>query len=206
MSHGFTLIETLIALVIASVTALVLLQSITAIAGATASAQNAVARAFNSELVEASAVDAISGATAVYIDKQGAFEGDSTGFSAQTRRPAFAPRATLRNFSMSLDAGAEGTALMYQEGATRLEVAFFQDENIRFEYVYRPAAALYAGEPASLYAAWPPAEGFDPVYEYFIPPPKAVVIVSSDGDILWAASSDSWIHPPLRTVDLETVL
>lgn len=205
-SSGFTLLETLISLVIASITALVLLQSITAIARSTAGLERATGRAMSAEFTVSAAADALSGAAADYLDSETVFIGGEMALSGLTRKPMFGPQAALRPFAMRLEGdGRGGSVLFYSEGEQVIEIKRFESPEARFEYVYQTVTGLYADSPPERLPAWPP-DVFDPFYDYFRPPPDLVLVTDRDGAILWAVRLDGWREPPMRESDLDEVL
>ncbi len=206
MTRGFTLIETLIALVIASMTAMVLLQSIIAIARSTEVIESAAALALSEEFTVSAASDALMATAADYLDFETAFTGTERTLSGLTRRPIFGPQATLLAFSMRLEPdGRGGTALIYEESGQRLEIDRFDQPDARFEYAYLTVTGLYEGEQPERLASWPP-EIFDPFYDYFRPPPDLVLVSTPDGAVLWAARSNGWVEPPPRPSDVDEFL
>ncbi len=86
-SGGFTLLETLIALVIASITALVLLQSIASVAQGSARVNRALAEALEREFSVSAVRDALASAAPDYLDKPGVYTGGTASLSGLTRRP-----------------------------------------------------------------------------------------------------------------------
>lgn len=206
MTRGFTLLETLIALVIASVTALVLLQSILAIARGTAGVDAALAGALESEFSRAAAADALAASVADYLDAPGVFTGTARSLSGATRRPLFAPHGTPAGFSMELQESAGGTVLVHVEGEESVAVMRFDVPDAEFRYAHRPVEALYAGDPPVASDVWPPDRRFDDTNVYFRPPPALVTVVDGEGNTLWAVASDGWTEAPMRGRDLEDIL
>lgn len=224
MTRGFTLLETLIALVIASITALVLLQSIMAVARGTAGIEIALAGALETEFSREAVSDALAASVADYLESPGAYTGSRTRISGTTRRPVLAPHGLPTRFVLALRPEAGGTALIYQEveprsdgfdreavnSAEALEggiVAMrFAAQDIGFRFAYQTGAQFYAQEPPDTLEVWPPEDGFTPWYDYYRPPPALVMIVDSDERVLWAIASSGWNAPPLRGRDLEDIL
>lgn len=215
MTRGFTLLETLIALVIASITALVLLESLTAIARTTARVDEAAGDALRHEFTTTATEDALAAAIADYLDSEGAFVGEARRLHGVTKRPILAPYGAPRPFAMQIVEDPDGVRLRYQEQAPSpdeedsapwIDVLRLEGEDIRFLYAYRSLDALYAGEPPVRSETWPPEEPLNPFYDYFRPPPDLVLIVNAEGAVLWAVASDGWQAPPLRPSDLEEVL
>lgn len=227
MTRGFTLLETLIALVIASITALVLLQSIMAVARGTAGIEIALAGALETEFSREAVSDALAASVADYLDSPGIFTGSTTRISGTTRRPVLAPHGLPTGFVLTLRPERDGTALVYQEVAHQMAddgqepglgardtdalddgmVAMrFDAQDIGFRFAYQTGAQLYAHEPPEMIEVWPPEDGFDPWYDYFRPPPTIVMIVDANGETLWAVASAGWNAPPMRDRDIEEIL
>jgi len=206
MARGFTLLETLIALVIASVTALVLLQSIMAVARNTAGLNSAVSRALEGEFSRGAVGDALSASMAEYLDSEDVFAGSAEALSGLTRRPVFAAHGGPVAFALSLRDDAGGQALVYQEGSHEVVAMRFEVAAAEFRYAYQTLTGLYAHEAPQPLDVWPPEAGFDPWHDYYRPPPDLVMIVDSDDRILWASALTGWHAPPMRGVDLEQVL
>ncbi len=227
MTRGFTLLETLIALVIASITALVLLQSIMAVARGAAGIEVALAGALETEFSREAVSDALAASVADYLDSPGVYTGSRTRISGTTRRPVLAPHGVPTGFVLTLRPEAGGTALVYQEveqtaDETDLDagraasdadapehgiVAMrFDTQDVSFRFAYQTGTQLYAHEPPEPFDVWPPEEGFDPWYDHFRPPPTITMIVDAEGQVLWAIASSGWNAPPLRGRDLEDIL
>lgn len=215
MTRGFTLIETLIALVIASITALVLLQSLTAIARTTMRIDGAAANALSQEFTTTAIEDALSGAIADYLNSPGVFEGDEHTLRGVTKRPLLAPYGSQRPFELQIADDGNGVRLRYRETgpspvgdvtARWVDVLTFEDRDIRFIYAYRSLENLYDNAPPTRSDSWPPEAPFSPFYDYFRPPPGLVMIVDSEDAILWAVTSEGWQAPPLRPSDLAETL
>lgn len=203
---GFTLLETLIALVIASITALVLLQSIASVAQGSARVNRALANALEREFSVSAVRDALAAAAPDYLDKPGAYTGDTARLAGLTRRPVLGSHGVPAPFSMTLAPAGGGTVLAYSEGDTAFEVMRFEAAEAEFRYAYRTLTGLYAGEPPETMDVWPPEADFDPFYDHFRPPPELVMVVDGDGRLLWAVASTGWHAPPMRGSDVEDAL
>ncbi|BDX00701.1 type II secretion system protein [Maricaulis maris] len=225
MTRGFTLLETLIALVIASITSLVLLQSIMAVARGTAGIDIALAGALETEFSREAVSDALAASVADYLDSPGAYTGSTTRISGTTRRPVLTPHGLPTRFVLTLQPEAGGTALVYQEvgqpagdGNERtgpredstltngIVAMRFDAQDLEFRFAYQSLSRLYDREPAEALDAWPPEAGFDPWYDYYRPPPTLVMIVDAEDQVLWAITSTGWNAPPIRGRDLEEIL
>ncbi|MAC38309.1 MAG: hypothetical protein CMH93_02085 [Oceanicaulis sp.] len=205
-SGGFTLLETLIALVIASITALVLLQSIASVAQGSARVNRALAEALEREFSVSAVRDALASAAPDYLDKPGVYTGGTASLSGLTRRPVLDAHGVPAPFSMTLTPAGDGTVLTYREGETAFEVMRFEAAGAEFRYAYRTLTGLYAGDPPETMDVWPPEADFDPFYDHFRPPPDLVMVVDSEGTLLWAVASAGWHAPPMRGSDVEDIL
>ncbi len=206
MARGFTLLETLIALVIASITALVLLQSIMAVARGTSGVDAALARALESEFSHSATADALAGSVADYLDAPGVFAGTAQTLAGATRRPVLAPHGTPAEFALELRSAARGTVLVYSEGGREIEAMRFEAAEAEFRYAYRSTGALYAGEPPAVLETWPPDAHYDRSHVYFRPPPELVMVVDGEGRTLWAVAVKGGAEAPLRGSDLDDIL
>lgn len=207
MNRGFTLIETLIALVIASITALVLLQSISAIGRASAGVDRAAATALTRGFTTQAVQDAISASLADYLDSDTVFRGDSQHLEGATRRPVLDTHGPAKAYSLNLRSEPDGTTvLIYTESGQSIRLMQFTDTSVRFQYTYRSVTTMYAEQPPVSSLQWPPEGGIDPDYEYFRPPPSLIQVVTDRNDPVFAVHIAGWGIPPLRTRDVEEVL
>lgn len=195
MRSGFTLLETLIALVIASLITLVLMDSLSAAAGHAARLEQAAREHTARTLGLLPARRALEGAIADYHDGDALFTGEARRMRGLTLAGAGGAHAGPVVFEIDITAGAGAARLIYTENGDAL-----------FEIAVPVGARLaYRDARGGLHDVWPPEDGFDPDPVYYRPLPAAVVIL--DGETAVMAAAPSRTAPlTLRSSDLELLL
>ncbi len=207
MKKGFTLIETLIALVIASITTLVLLQSIISVSHSVAGLDRAAAMLITDSFNRAAATQALAAALPRYLNANHLFTGHENGFSGATAKPVFDTPGAARAFSVRLMGTGRGqTTLTYSEGGHSVDVVRFEGAGYKLRYTHLSLSDFYAGTPPSNTPIWPPETGFDPEPDYYRPPPHFVSVVNDLEERVWAARIDAGFALPVRAQDLESML
>lgn len=195
MRSGFTLLETLIALVIASLITLVLMDTLAAATGHALRIEQATRSYTARTLALIPVMRALDGAAPDYYDSEFVFAGDTAGARGLTLASMSGVAGSLSAFEISIEAREGGAVLIYREaGETLVETAL-------------PAGAKLAyRDPAGAeHDVWPPEEGFDPDPLYYRPIPAAILILADDIPILAAAPART-TGLVLRTRDFNLVL
>jgi prepilin-type N-terminal cleavage/methylation domain-containing protein len=199
MRSGFTLLETLIALVIAALLTLVLLDSLASATGhAVRLAQ--LDRAQNGRVLAVIPVlRALQGAIPEYHDGEGLFVGEATQLKGLTLSGVGKGGGGVSGapvvFAITIETDERGTWLRY----------FEHDQMLASIAVPEGTFIVYRGPDGQVHPAWPPAEGleFDPVY--YRPVPAAVVFRVGEIELMSAEPArDAGLT--LRAVDFDLVL
>jgi len=207
MKEGFTLIETLIALVITSITTLVLLQSMASVSHNVAGLDRAAATLVTDSFNRGGATQALAAALPQYLGANHPFKGYEIGFTGMTAKPVFDTPGAARAFSVRLTGTGRGqTALIYSEDGHSVEIARFEGTSYELRYAYLSLRDLYAGTPPSNTPVWPPETGIDPEPGYYQPPPHLVSVINDLGERVWAARMDAEFILPMRAQDVESML
>jgi len=179
MKKGFTLIETLIALVIASITTLILLQSIASVSHNAAGLDRAAATLITDSFNRGAATQALAAALPQYLSANHPFTGYESGFTGVTAKPVFDTPGIAHAFSVRLTGTRRGqTALIYSEGGHSVKIIQFEGMGYELRYAYLSLSNLYAGTSPSNTPVWPPEIGIDPEPGYYRPPPHLVSVVN----------------------------
>lgn len=192
MGSGFTLLETLIALVISALLTLVVMDSLSAATGHAARLEAATRAHTERALALMPVRRALEGAAPDYHDGDAIFAGD--GRQARGFTLAGANGAPGR-FEIAIAAGDGAARLIYSEDGQALMNLSLP---VEARLVFRDEAGLE-------HDVWPPPEGFglgDP--EYYRPVPPAVIIADGDRAILAVRTAHRAV-PTLRVRDLDIV-
>ncbi len=197
MRAGFTLLETLIGLVIASMIALVVLDSLSAIAAQAGRLAEEGRRQSARILALIPVQRALEEAVPDYHDAPGVFEGDERLVRGLTMAPAAGRSGLPAPFELRIETRAGRAVMVYlEQGEALFETPLTGDPR----FAYRAAS----GE---LHAAWPPDDGGlgndDPLY--YRPLPSVIVVVSGDS-VLFAAAPARTTSLVVRSQDFELVL
>jgi len=196
MRDGFTLLETLIGLVIASLIALVTLDSLSAVAGH-AKRLNEQGREDAARTLALIPVQrALEQAVPDYHDADGAFSGAARLAGGLTMAPASSISGLPAPFELRIEQGGGQPVLVYLEQDSRLfEIPLEGDPVLTYE-----------DRSGKLHEVWPPAAGFgdeDPLY--YRPVPSLIMVQSGD-TVLLAAATLRTRPLIIRSRDLELVL
>jgi prepilin-type N-terminal cleavage/methylation domain-containing protein len=175
MRPGFTLIETLIALIIAAMVTFVLLDTLSAISAQASRLDRSVARTQEQIIGWLTLERAVAGLLPDYLDGPAPFEGDETRFRGLSDRPMTGhPGAPgIITLSIEQDADDPGTLarLVYAEGGeVLLEVELGVD-----------ARLAYIDFEGVEHAAWPPPEGFINEPVFYRPTPHLIAVHAAEG-------------------------
>lgn len=204
MRSGFTLLETLIALVIASLVTLVVMDSLSAATGHAARLEQVNRIHTERVLALIPVMRALEGAVPDYHDGDALFTGEARrvrGLTHSSVRAGInsgdligAPGAPT-SFEIRVEGGVAGTRLLYAENG---EVAIEATLPDGARLAYRDAAGAQ-------HDVWPPPDGFESDPLYYRPIPAALLILDGDRPVLAATlartASLNW-----RVQDLELVL
>lgn len=131
---GFTLIEALITLVIASVLSLLMLQAVRSAASNAVRIERTAQAAAGSFIAQGALRRAIENTRAYYQNTPYAFDGDSQGFSALTVAPIDGPIGEFQRYSVRLEPSDDGLALVYEDADSVLTVARWPDGEGEIQY------------------------------------------------------------------------
>lgn len=141
MSHrsikGFTLFETLVVLVIASLMGAVLMQGFGIILATRLSVTNTISNLQDVVLNQNIAVDPLRGILPDYRNNPNTFRGQTRMLSGQTLRPLLSATGAPTAFKMTLDydSSHNQTTLVYEEpGRSRAELAKWPGDSQSFKY------------------------------------------------------------------------
>jgi prepilin-type N-terminal cleavage/methylation domain-containing protein len=195
MRSGFTLLETLIALVIAALIALVLMDTLSAATGHAARIEQATREHTQRTLALIPMTRALNGITPDYHDGEFVFVGSALTARGLTTAAAARIDRGPAGFELAIESRGSQPVLRYREAGEDL-----------FE-VDIPAGAQFSfRDPrGETHPVWPPAEGFgfDPLY--YRPVPVAIVITAGDTIVL-AAAPTATTGLTLRIRDFDLVL
>ena len=199
MRSGFTLLETLIALVIAALVTLVTLDSLASATGHAARLAQMDKTQNERVLAMIPVRRALQGAVADYHDGEGVFVGEALQLKGLTlsgvgKGGGVASGAPVL-FAIRIEADEGGTWLSYSEQDIRLVRIAVPDGT----------SIAYYGPSGQKYDVWPPDGGseFDPVY--FLPVPVLIAFRVGETELMSAAPArDAGLT--LRTADFDLVL
>tara|TARA_R110002095_G_scaffold75244_1_gene64152 strand:+ start:1301 stop:1888 length:588 start_codon:yes stop_codon:yes gene_type:complete len=195
MRSGFTLLETLIALVIASLITLVLMDTLAAATGHARRIEQATRGYTARTLALIPVLRALNGAAPDYYDSEFVFTGDARTARGLTLASATGAGGELCPFEISIEDRDGQIVLVYRE----------QDAAL-FETALPAGARLAYRDPAGTeHEVWPPEEGFNPDPLYYRPVPAAILILAGEAAVLAAAPSRT-TGLTLRTRDFDLVL
>lgn len=198
MRPGFTLLETLIALVIASIVAIVTLEMVYGLTRHAASLEAAMAEASDATLATLPMRRAVEGVVPSYADEPGAFAGERRRIAANTRHSAFSASGRPIGFTLEIQESDHGDMLVYSEGGA----AYFQRPLTGRSHVFR-----FVDRAGRIHAEWPPQDGFleDPVY--YIPSPLFILVFQGDETAPSAAYAPTQTRrPPIRSRDVDDLI
>lgn len=192
MRSGFTLLETLIALVIAAMVTLVLLDSLSRVAEHASRLEQLTHRASENTLAAIPFRRALEAAVADYHDGSAPFTGRPDRVTGLTLQAVSAQHGEPAPFTLAIEGEGADTRLVYSEtGETIFTFSLPADSVLQ----YRDKTAL-------LHDIWPPADGFgldDP--EFFQPVPAAFLVMAGSMPVL--AITPLYSHAPsLRAEDV----
>ncbi|MBI1235700.1 MAG: prepilin-type N-terminal cleavage/methylation domain-containing protein [Alphaproteobacteria bacterium] len=197
MRSGFTLLETLIALVIAALITLVLMDTLSAATGH-ASRIEAATRAHTARtLALIPVMRALDAAVPDYHDAENVFTGDAVRASGLTVAGVAGTESRPAAFALEIarEAGADEARLIYHEaGEALISVA-----------VPAEARLAYRDDDGVTHEVWPPEDGFDPDPLYYRPIPSAILILDGERAVLAAAPART-SGLTLRVRDFDLVL
>lgn len=195
MRSGFTLLETLIALVIASLITLVLMDTLAAATGHARRIEQATRSYTNRTLALIPVMRALTGAAPDYHDSEFVFTGNTTTARGLTLASAAGTSGALCAFEIEIAEREDQTVLIYREdGEALIEIAL-------------PAGSqlAYRNPAGEQFTVWPPEAGFNPDPLYYRPVPAAILILAGEATVL-AASPSRTTGLTLRTRDFDLVL
>ncbi|GJL96471.1 MAG: hypothetical protein DHS20C06_02880 [Hyphobacterium sp.] len=195
MRSGFTLIEALVALVIAALITLVLMDTLSAATGH-ATRIEAATRAHTARTLALIPVTRALDATVPdYHDGDNVFTGNATLARGLTLAGIVGRAAAPSTFELEIAETDGAVRLIYREnGETLINVA-----------VPDGARLAYRDPAGEEYAVWPPEDGFDPDPLYYRPIPAAILVFDGENAVLAAAPSRT-TGLTLRTRDFDLVL
>lgn len=193
-TSGFSLLEVIIGLAIASFATLALLDAVRATSVNSARTSEIIAKQIEFTLTELPLRRAIENSVPGYYDKPEKAMGDEFEFQSQTAIAAQNTAVTLQPYRIAIDATVAKTTLQYWENGTLIfEIEIPQ--NSRF---------TYQDDVGNEYPEWPPSDGLRDNPIYFIPLPSKIIIT---GDFVVTAYSLQNNSPiPLRVSDYNLVL
>jgi len=195
MRSGFTLIETLIALVIAALITLVLMDALSAATGHAARIGEATRTHTTRTLALIPMIRALTAAAPDYHDAEHVFTGTPSTARGLTLAGAAGTDSGPAAFSLELTQSNGETRLIYREnGEALIEVTV-------------PAGAhlAYRDGDGTEHEVWPPEDGLDPDPLYYRPIPAAILILDGAEAVLAAAPART-TGLTLRTRDFDLVL
>jgi prepilin-type N-terminal cleavage/methylation domain-containing protein len=197
MRSGFTLLETLIALVIAALITLVLMDTLSAATGHATRIEAATRAHTARTLALFPVLRALDAAAPDYHDGEHVFTGDASMARGLTLAGVAGVDASPSPFALEIASaeGAEDARLIYREhGEALIEVAV-------------PAGAhlAYRDDDGETHEVWPPEDGFDPDPLYYRPIPSAILILDGERAVLAAAPART-TGLTLRVRDFDLVL
>lgn len=180
MRSGFTLLETLIGLVIAALIALVTLDSLSAVAAHAARLMEQGRRQTDRTLALMPLQRALEEAVPDYHDAAGIFEGEARLIRGLTMAPPSGAAGLPARFELRIETRGGQAVLVYLEQDRQLIVTSLEGD----------PAFTYQDNSGRLHEAWPPVEGLgagDPLYQ--VPVPALILVRSGDNTLLAAAAS-----------------
>jgi len=195
MRSGFTLLETLIALVIAALITLVLMDSLSAATGHAARLEEANRTHTARVLALVPVRRALEGAVPDYHDGEAVFTGEAQRARGLTLSGADAADGSPAVFEIAIEAAGANAKLIYSEGGRAL-----------IETALPEGARLAYRDPSgAIHDVWPPEDGFEPDPLYYRPVPATILILDGETSVLAAAPART-TGLTLRTRDFELVL
>lgn len=195
MRSGFTLLETLIALVIAALITLVLMDTLAAATGHANRIEQATRDHTNRTLALIPVMRALSGITPDYHDAEHVFVGDATAARGLTVAGTGGDGIGPTAFELALENRSGRGVMVYREAGETL-----------FEIEVPDGARLsYRDAKGVAHEVWPPEDGIDPDPVYYRPIPSAILIRAGDAVVLAAAPART-IGLTLRVRDFDLVL
>ncbi|WP_420434336.1 PulJ/GspJ family protein [Hyphobacterium sp.] len=195
MRSGFTLLETLIALVIAALITLVLMDTLSAATGHATRIEQATRAHTERTLALIPVMRALNGITPDYHDAEHVFAGDAAAASGLTVTGINGDSMGPTGFELALEDRAGQAIMIYREAGETL-----------FEIEVPDGARLsYRDAKGVTHEVWPPEDGVDPDPVYFRPVPSAILIQAGDTAVLAAAPART-IGLTLRVRDFDLVL
>ncbi|MEO0983328.1 MAG: prepilin-type N-terminal cleavage/methylation domain-containing protein [Pseudomonadota bacterium] len=197
--EGFSLLETLVALAIMAVSAVILFQSLTTQLAVAVRIERSTTEALGEAVDRAGFRAVVEGLTPAWEEMEDQiFQGDETGFTGLTTGvlDAEAPSLALVRLSLTEEGG-----LVYQSAAGGFPLARFSE----------PAAFSYLGADGTWRSTWPPPETPHPPPtdfedgQHFDTPqlPKAIRIqTATRAEIDWIALPDWRSDLPMRRQDV----
>lgn len=131
---GFTLIEALVTLIIASVLSLLILQSVRSAASNAVRIERTAQAAASSFIAQGALRRTIENTRAYYRDTPYAFRGDSAGFTGLTVAPMDGPLGEFQWYSVRLQARNDGLELVYEDADSALLVGYWPEADGEIEY------------------------------------------------------------------------
>ncbi|HHL42268.1 MAG TPA: prepilin-type N-terminal cleavage/methylation domain-containing protein [Hellea balneolensis] len=198
-SGGFTLLETMIALALMSLTSLALFQSATALLRVSDRAVRIASTTIDESIERQTFMDIVSKLVPAWEeDAAHIFTGGPKGFSGLTAADptAFSPRITP--FEIKLVAKNETTpvnnVILYSAGQG-MKIGSFETANLEFAYLGNDGIWRQSWPPET-----PPSSGFYDDYKYMDVPqlPLAIRLGTSGKGVGWVASVANASYPPLR--------
>lgn len=195
MRSGFTLLETLIALVIAALITLVLMDTLSAATGHATRIEQATRAHTARTLALIPVMRALNAAVPDYHDAENVFTGDAVRASGLTVAGVAGMDASPAAFALEIAADSGAARLIYRENGEAL---------IETE-VPAGTRLAYRDPDGMVHEVWPPEEGFDPDPLYYRPIPAAILILDGENAVLAAAPSRT-TGLTLRVRDFDLVL
>ncbi len=195
MRSGFTLLETLIALIIAALITLVLMDTLSAATGHATRIEQATRAHTARTLALIPVMRALDSAVPDYHDAENVFTGDAARASGLTLAGMAGTDPGPVAFTLEIAEGTSAARLIYHEaGEALIEVTVPAGSRL----AYRDAGG-------AAHAVWPPEEGFDPDPLYYRPIPAAILIMDGEDAVLAAAPART-AGLTLRVRDFDLVL
>lgn len=198
MRAGFTLIETLIALAITSVIAIVTLEMLASMSAHALRLEAAMTRASTATLQTLPMRRAIEGTLPDYADSAAAFTGDDRRLAGLTATPALGGGRPAA-FTLTLEADSDGERLVYSEDGAPL----FSRPLGRGAHQF-----VYVDQRGARHTVWPPDVRHRDDPEFYIPSPSLIIVADTLDDdrqvAAYAPTADR--RPPLRGRDIDDIL
>ena len=195
MRSGFTLLETLIALVIAALITLVLMDTLAAATGHANRVEQATRNLTERTLALIPFMRSLNAAVPDYHDEEHVFTGDAAAASGLTVAGMTADGFGPTYFELAIENRGDQGVMVYREGG---ETLFEAEIPANAQLSYRDARG-------ASHDVWPPEGGFDPDPIYYRPVPSAILIHAGEDTIL--AVHPAWtVELSLRYSDFDLVL